>query len=799
MPGIWSEIASLTGFFLTIYPIHRKYVKKRSEYMLEQFLSSKQSLVNLNEVQQQAVSEIEGPMLLLASPGSGKTTTMMMRIGYLLSCCKASSKRIIAVSFSKASAADMAKRYEQLFPELPSVKFSTIHSLAFDIVRTQLKHQGKSYRLIDGYDAMDDQEQAYRATRAAEEQAISKHYMLRQLYEQFNGTVPKEEQMEELKTYISYIKNKMLPEEQWSQVNSSIRHAADIMKQYEHNKQYGYQELCLDFDDMLVLAERFLREHSLLRQHFKSRFDYILSDESQDTSLLQHRIIAWLVEDHHNLCVVADDDQSIYSWRGAEPSYLLAFKQHYPTATILYMEQNYRSSRNIVDTANQFIKRNRQRYEKSMYTNNEPSTPILVKHHMDVHDEIDELLHQLEHIDRLEETAILYRNHSSSLLLIHELNRRGIPFYMKDADDRFFKHWIVEDILNIMRLSFTDRRFDLFEKAIVKINVYITKQQIAELKIKHTNQSIFQLMLDELTLKSYQQQKINEARESLMKLKSLPPKEAIELIRQQLGYDKRIEEMSERFGFQKDTLLQVLSNLETIAEGLDSLEQFAFRLKELEAIQKQARRNHSKQKAVTLSTLHSAKGLEFDTVFMIDLVQGVIPSKQELLQQELLEEAARLFYVGITRARKRLELHTVQRWQGTKAQPSLFVNDVQRLLSPQPSKSISDSERVNSINMRVRNVTAESFSTQYNRIQSNYLEEAATELEWRQAGGVITRVNELVGGMEVEHRKFGKGIIDRIEQDKLFITFEQHGLKSILLSIVLERGLLRNGLVNNMQ
>jgi len=766
--------------------------------MLEQFLSSKQTLVNLNEVQRRAVSEIEGPMLLLASPGSGKTTTMMMRIGYLLSCCNASSQRIIAVSFSKASAADMAKRYEQLFPELPQVKFSTIHSLAFDIVRAQLILEGKSYRLIDGYDLADDQEQTDGAARVPEEKVISKHYMLRQLYEQFNGTVPKEEQMEELKTYISYIKNKMLPEEQWQQVSCSIRHAADIAKQYEHNKQVGYRELLLDFDDMLVLAERFLREHSQLRARYKSRFDYVLSDESQDTSLLQHRIIAWLVEDHHNLCVVADDDQSIYSWRGAEPGYLLDFKQHYLSAKILYMERNYRSSSNIVDIANQFIKRNRQRYEKSMYTHNEPSMPIVVKQHIDVHDEINELVHQLEQIDRLGETAILYRNHSSSLLLIHELNRRGIPFYMKDADDRFFKHWIVEDILNIMRLSYTDRRFELFEKAIVKINVYLSKQQIAELKVKHTNESIFQLMLDELTLKSYQQQRIIEARESLMKLKSLPPKEAIGVIRHQLGYDKRIEDISERFGFQKDALQQVLSNLETIAEGLDTLEQFALRLKELESIQRQARRKPSKQKAVTLSTLHSAKGLEFDAVFMIDLVQGVIPGKQELLKHELIEEAARLFYVGLTRARYRLELHTVLRWQGAKAQPSLFVDDVQRLLNPHTSKSQAENNKAITVN-RVSNVTASSNSVQYNGMQSKQLEDAAAEQEWRQAGGLISRIDELQAGMEVEHRKFGNGTINSMEKDKLHIEFEQHGMKTIQLSIVLERGLLRNSLAHNLQ
>ncbi|MEK4250941.1 ATP-dependent helicase [Paenibacillus sp. FSL W7-1287] len=767
-------------------------VKKRSEYMLEQFLMSKQSQVLLNKVQRQAVGNIEGPMLLLASPGSGKTTTMMMRIGYLLTSCKASSERIIAVSFSKASAADMAKRYEQLFPELPKVKFSTIHSLAFDIVRTQVRLEGRSYRMIDGYEAVEDQEQANDSGVTAGEPSISKHYMLRQLFEQYNGTTPKEEQMEELKTYISYLKNKMLPEEQWGEVSCNVRHAADIAKQYEQSKQHGYGELLLDFDDMLVLAERFLRENVQLRHRYQTRYDYVLSDESQDTSLLQHRIINWLVEKHQNLCVVADDDQSIYSWRGAEPEYLLAFKQYYPTATILYMEQNYRSSRNIVETANQFIKRNLQRYPKSMFTENDSSDPITIKLHANVAEEVKELVLQLQNIERLNETAILYRNHSSSLMLIDELNRRGIPFYMKDADERFFKHWIVEDMLNIMRLSYTDRRFDIFEKAIVKLNVYLTKQQIAKLKAMHTNQSIFELLLDETELKSYQLLRIHEVRESVGRLKTLPPKEAIVLIRQQLGYDKQIEEISERFGFQKDGLLQVLSSLEMIAEGLDTLEQFAFRLKELERLQRQARHQRPQQKAVTLSTLHSAKGLEFDNVFMIDLVHGVIPSKQEQGKHELLEEAARLFYVGMTRARYRLELHTVSYWQGAKAKPSLFIDDVQRLLG---ASSVSNGSSYTTP-FNARNSVSEGPVTviEYAHSHSNGQadrEEKVADQVWKELGGLITEANELEAGIEVEHRKFGKGMLESIEQNKLHITFELYGKKSILTSLVLERGMLR--------
>ncbi|MFC6331791.1 ATP-dependent helicase [Paenibacillus septentrionalis] len=756
--------------------------------MLEQFLSAKRKLIELNDVQRQAVSHIEGPLLLLASPGSGKTTTMIMRLGYMLSCCNVSSDRVIAVSFSKASAADMGRRYAQLFPELPQVKFSTIHSLAYDIVRTQLQLERRSYRMIDGFESEQGEHETQSALQheGMAEANISKHQLLRTLFEQVNGTQPKEEQMEELKTYISYVKNKQLPVEQWDTASCSIRHAAQIAQLYEQKKEHGYSELLLDFDDMLVYAEQFLSKHESLRQRYKSRYDYVVSDESQDTSLVQHRILRWLVEDHLNLCVVADDDQSIYSWRGAEPAYLLAFQQHYPSAKILYMEQNYRSSRTIVEVANQFIKRNRHRYEKSMFTENEHAQPIVVKHHAHIQEEIAELVQQLKHVEKLEETAVLYRNHSSSLLLMHELDKQGIPFYMKDADDRFFKHWIVEDILNFMRLSYTDRRFELFEKVMFKMNVYVTKQQILELKSKHTDQSLFQLLLEETTLKSYQIERIQEAKAHIDHLKSMTPKEAIHKIRHDLGYDKCLDQIAERLGFQKERLLLVLNNVEVIAEGLSTLEQFAGRLKDLEKLQHQARRRSQQKPAVTLSTLHSAKGLEFDTVFMIDLAAAVIPSRQELSKPELIEEAARLFYVGLTRARKRLELHSVANWQGSKSQPSIFVEEVQRIINPVDA-SVPEHLHVAG-KVTVKSGLAGKGTGQADKADSNRL---AAEQQWRQSGESLLTASELGIGMNVEHLHFGKGIIEHLEQDKLSIVFEQYGTKTIAASVVLQRGLLR--------
>lgn len=196
---------------------------------------------------------------------------------------------------------------------------------------------------------------------------------MRDVYKAINGERITEDQLEELQTYISYIKNKMIPPAKWGKVATSVPEAARILKEYEAFKKQGTRQLLLDFDDMLTHANEILRRDPDLLRMYQGRYDYVLTDESQDTSMVQHAIVEKLVRRHRNLCVVADDDQSIYSWRGAEPSYLLNFNKVYPDAKILFMEQNYRSSQEVVTAANLFIKRNKHRYDKNMFTENPPA------------------------------------------------------------------------------------------------------------------------------------------------------------------------------------------------------------------------------------------------------------------------------------------------------------------------------------------------------------------------------------------------------------------------------------------
>lgn len=345
------------------------------------------------------------------------------------------------------------------------------------------------------------------------------------------------------------------------------------------------------------------------------------------------------------------------------------------------MEQNYRSSKDIVDVANQFIKRNKSRYDKNMFTKNPPNKPIKIKSFADYKYQAKYLVQEIQKVENLSEVAILYRNNSSSISLINEFDRAGIPFYMKDADNRFSSHWVVEDVLNFMRMTFTDKRPDILEKIHLKFNGYISKQQMAAVKEIDNNESVFDNLLNYVQLQDYQVKQLKASKETFQQMRGMPPRHAIRVIRDRLGYEKAIEKICERLGFRKEYLIGILNTLEEIADTLETMEQFANRLKHLESVLKTSK-SRKGQNAVTFSSFHSSKGLEFERVYMIDLIDGIIPSSDDRGSTELMEEATRLFYVGITRAKKHLELIAYRERDGEKVEESSFVANVRNIMNP---------------------------------------------------------------------------------------------------------------------
>jgi DNA helicase-2/ATP-dependent DNA helicase PcrA len=737
--------------------------------------------VSLNEVQMKAVHQTEGPLLLLASPGSGKTTTVIMRVGYLVEVKGVYPHRIKAVTFSQASAADMRNRFKRFFPGLKPVDFSTIHSLAFGVVRDYFQKAGIAFEVIEGDVAEEDQ-----LNESTGRSQLEKGTMLRNIFRSINNEKISEDQFEALTTYISYVKNKMIPEGKWETVACIAPNAARILKEYERIKEHGHAMRLLDYDDMLTVAQRALESDIELLGKYQRRYDYVLTDESQDTSLVQHKIIELLVKSHLNLCVVADDDQSIYSWRGAAPDYLLNFHQVYPTAVVLYMVQNYRSTPNIVDVANTFIKRNKKRYDKNMFTKNPALKPIEIvqlSHHFN---QVEHLVQRIQGVENLAEVAVLYRNNTSSVSLLDAFDRAGIPFYMKDADNRFFSHWVVKDVLNFMRLSFNDRRTDIFEKVYNKFNGYISRAQMDALMAIRNNESVFDNLLNSVPLHDYQPKLLTEYKETIQRMKTMTPRHAIFVIRDGLGYEKVLGKLCEKFGYQEDYLLGILGVLEEIAEGLETLLDFANRLKHLEALLKAAKENKGKN-AVTFSTLHSSKGLEFERVFMIDLIEGIIPSRDDTKDADLMEEATRLFYVGITRAKNDLSLISYKEREGKETKESLFVTAIQNILKP-PDPRPPALKRAPAARSSSYSGSRWSVSDQTGKGKEGAAESSLENIVTYNPRAIRNKAL-LVFGEYIKHRVFGTGSILRINDDVIHIKFAD-GEKALEIDTCLNLGVL---------
>lgn len=696
--------------------------------------------VYLNDVQKQAVLQTNGPLLLLASPGSGKTTTIIMRIGYMIEALGVKPARIKAVTFSKASANDMKARFAKFFPHLPPGEFSTIHSLAFQVVRETLERQGISYGIME---------------EADQPGVMSKKRVLREIFEQLNGSKITEDQLDELLTYITFIKNKMLPEQEWAIAEVKVPKKVEILHRYEEYKRTASDRLLIDFDDMLLMANDIFTKNREVLAQYQRRYDFYLTDESQDTSPVQHAIIEKLVAVHQNLCVVADEDQAIYSWRGAEPDYLLNFQKIYPEAHVLLMTQNYRSSASIVEPANLFIQRNKKRYNKQMFTQNPAAEPISFKILENYSLQAKYVVNQLKSLSKPGSTAVLYRNNTSAIPLMDALDRAGLPFYMKDSTIRFFTHWVVEDIMNFMRLAYNTKNISIFEKVYRKMNAYLTPTQLKALQKVQEDGCVFTRLLEHVELKEYQPEYIKRIRKTYdsIQFDQTTPTAMLEHIRYDFGYERALKKMSEDLGFNYENLLDIVDVLGLIARHTSTMTEFAGRLKYLENL---ARTSHLKNEknAITLTTLHSSKGLEFDRVYLIDLIDGILPSETE----EAIEEETRLFYVGITRAIRHLELISYNKRFKASVVPSMFMNALKQIVSPQelPKKASKNPRKA---------------PKQYRNDRT------------------ITKESALIVGSKVKHVMFGEGEILAITSSTIKLSFDA-GIKQFMTDTCLQQGYL---------
>lgn len=629
--------------------------------------------MELTDQQIKSAHHFTGPALVLAVPGAGKTTVLLNRIENLIKNHDVKPYNILSITFSKTQALDMEERYFNIIgnrDKKNSPHFSTIHAFSYQIIRAYLKENLLSVRLIEGSDD------------------YNKYSLVKSLYYKLNNDYISDEALEDFFTSLGYIKNTMLPIDEY--LRESKSQGETFKKLYQEYENFKKEHHLIDFDDMLTMALNILKEDEKILRRIRNRYKFIQVDEAQDTSIVQLELIKFISSPLNNIFMVADDDQSIYSFRGASPKELLNFSKIYPDGKIFFMEENHRSDLDIVKVSNIFIQKNKDRYKKEITTRKDKSEPIklvISKNSKSQYKNIvSNIKEELENHANLQ-IAILYRNNISSLGIINELEKENIGYKVRDKKKTLAKNFVVQDVLNILYFSKDPYNLAIFEKIYYKLNAYIKKDYLKYLGY-NDNQELLDSLLDIPYLKDYQINKLINLKYSLRKIGSLDLKAAIKYIGDELGYSSYLEKRKDKLGLASASPEIVLELLKNLSEGLTCPSQLEEKINKLES----PKREEFDEK-VTLSTIHSSKGLEFDSVYLIDLVEGEFPSIKEYRSREdiarQMEEERRLFYVAMTRAKKVLRIYTLKTRNGKSVLPSLFFNEVKNMKLKKQKRSDS--------------------------------------------------------------------------------------------------------------
>lgn len=650
--------------------------------------------IQLNQQQESAVQSVEGPVLLLAVPGSGKTTVLVTRLGYMIFCKGIAPERILTVTYTVAATKDMAERFACRFgAEMAGrLEFRTINGICARVIQYCSWKSGRTaFSLL------------------TDEKRIAA--MLSGIYQRIEHSYPTESDLQNVRTLITFIKNRMLGEEEIRALEKDAE--IQLLRIYKaYNAELREHQL-MDYDDQMVYAYTMLQRFPWLREHFQQQYPYICVDEAQDTSKIQHAIIALLASRTENLFMVGDEDQSIYGFRAAYPDALLEFEQHHPGARVLLMEENFRSDASIVRAADRFIQKNTLRHEKHMQparpkqreireiplANRKAQYSYLLKVAEDctaayaadqkrraaAADEVKEraddgLATDALHADRrrsLSPIAVLYRDHECALPLIDLLERNGVPYKMRNADIGFFTNRVVLDICNIIRLAENPLNTELFMQLYYKLGTYLRKQDaqsIADIS-QLEGLSVWDVALKHGGLNAYTKGKVRAIQTHMRNMLKESAGRAVYRIVEYMGYREYMERSEI-----KDTKLDILRIL---ADQEDSPRHLVDRLEKLRQVLKE--KSSERDCPFILSTIHASKGLEYDSVYLLDVIDGVLPAqipkdlkKAEKTELEAYEEERRLFYVGITRAKDQLYVFTM------KTQHSAFCDE---LFQRTPKKS----------------------------------------------------------------------------------------------------------------
>lgn len=585
----------------------------------------------LNPQQRAAVAAVDGPVLLLAVPGSGKTTVLITRLGYMTEVCGIAPESILTMTYTVAATQEMRTRFAARFGEAEAARmeFRTINGVAARIIALYSRMYGRT---------PPDLLQSESETTP----------LLLQLWQSINHEYAAESTLKELRTAITYIKNMCLTDAELDELETDLENLPELYRAYQQALKARHK---MDYDDQLCFALQILNGAPAVAAAFRKRYRYFCVDESQDTSRVQHEIIRVLAQQSGNLFMVGDEDQSIYGFRAAYPQALMDFEKTYPGARVLLMEENYRSREPILAAANRFVARNRYRRPKTIAPTQGAGEPIRVVEVRRRADQLDFLFAEAQHCEV--ETAVLFRNHESALPIIDLCERRGVPYGCKAVEQTFFTNKIVRDVADIFALAARPDDAGTFLRCYFKFGVPVTRAQAlyAAGQARQHGQGCWTALINEDSIRPRTRAAMAEVAAGLARLPRMAADDAVRFLTDQLGYGRYLDKngmdraklaVLEMLGAQEPTprrLLRRLAELRTIVQEHVTPPGCKF----------------------LLSTIHSAKGLEYDRVILLDVLDGILPAKPELCcrtpaETRQYEEDRRLFYVAMTRARQELVL-----------------------------------------------------------------------------------------------------------------------------------------------
>lgn len=605
--------------------------------------------MNFNTSQHCAIEHKDGAMLVLAGPGSGKTAVITHRTQNLIQKHHVNPSEILVITFTKAAANEMKERFNALMGDTKvNVSFGTFHAVFFTILKF-------AYRFSSSNIA--DEQTRYGFIRE-----ILSYYRLEYKDEnEFIGNLLAE---------ISTIKNSRIAIDNFYSSVCGEEIFRDIYRKYESRLK---DSRLIDFDDMLSYTYELFTQRPDILALWQKKYKYILIDEFQDINRIQYEIIRMLALPENNLFIVGDDDQSIYRFRGSKPEIMLGFEKDYPYAKKILLDTNYRCGKYIVETSLNLISHNKERYGKKIIAARQSDIPVA---YVDFENRRDENLYLIKDIDKkikagasFSDFAVLFRTNTQPRQLIEQLMGYNIPFKTRDNIPNVYEHWIARDIFTYQKIAMGSRSRSDFLQIMNRPKRYLSRDSLTEATVAFDE---WIKLYDE---QPWMAERIEKLEYDLMLMKRMNPYASINYIRKGIGYDDFLVEYAQYRNINKEDLFDILDEIQAGAKGYASFEEWYEHINNYTAEMKLLAKNkNANPDAVTLATLHSSKGLEFENVYIIDANEGIMPYKKAVLEKDI-EEERRLFYVGMTRAKTYLSIYSVKSVNDKTAQTSRFVRE----------------------------------------------------------------------------------------------------------------------------